>query len=210
MDFVRGLRELSKEELAEFGEEYASASSSVHMPNQPRNIAIFASCNHSTISMVRSEMETKVDNQIVGEYDVVVNCSGLGARKLVGDEKLIPSRGQVVRVRAPAVHHFFMDDDDYILINRDFVILGSTHDQDQDSRSHCQRGNFEEDHREEHQDIPRTAERDSGLSQGRPSSLQRRDQTGERREENDEWKTDVDNPQLRSRWIRNHTLSGIC
>lgn len=72
------------------------------------------------------------EHPISEDYDIVVNCSGLGARRLCGDEKvrsnlkipqhlslilqLIPSRGQVVRVKAPAVHHFFMDDDDYILL----------------------------------------------------------------------------------------------
>jgi len=31
-------------------------------------------------------------------YDLIINCSGLGARKLVADETVTPIRGQVYRV----------------------------------------------------------------------------------------------------------------
>ena len=36
-------------------------------------------------------------------YDVIINCTGLGARKLVGDTSLHPVRGQIVLVHAPQV-----------------------------------------------------------------------------------------------------------
>lgn len=32
------------------------------------------------------------------DYGVVVNCSGIGAKQLVGDTELKPIRGQVLRV----------------------------------------------------------------------------------------------------------------
>lgn len=32
------------------------------------------------------------------KYDAVINCTGLGAKKLVGDYKLVPIRGQVFKV----------------------------------------------------------------------------------------------------------------
>ncbi|XP_046364609.1 D-aspartate oxidase-like [Haliotis rufescens] len=41
-----------------------------------------------------------------GQYDVVVNCAGLGAKALTGDEKLQPMRGQIMRVAAPWVKHY--------------------------------------------------------------------------------------------------------
>jgi D-amino-acid oxidase len=40
---------------------------------------------------------------IVGEDAVVVNCSGLGARELVGDNAVHPVRGQIVRVANPGL-----------------------------------------------------------------------------------------------------------
>ena len=36
--------------------------------------------------------------QFVGQCDVLVNCSGLSSRYLFGDEKIIPVRGQTLRV----------------------------------------------------------------------------------------------------------------
>ena len=32
-------------------------------------------------------------------YAIVVNCTGLGARKLTGDHRLVPIRGQIFQVR---------------------------------------------------------------------------------------------------------------
>lgn len=42
-------------------------------------------------------------------FDVVVNCSGLGSRQLVGDAKIFPVRGQLLKVQAPWVKHFIRD-----------------------------------------------------------------------------------------------------
>lgn len=36
-------------------------------------------------------------------YDVIVNCTGLGARELVGDTAVYPVRGQMVEVRGPCI-----------------------------------------------------------------------------------------------------------
>lgn len=42
-------------------------------------------------------------------FDIVVNCSGLGSRQLVGDLKIFPVRGQLLKVQAPWVKHFIRD-----------------------------------------------------------------------------------------------------
>lgn len=47
-----------------------------------------------------------------GDYDVVINCSGLGAKKLVNDDKVKPVRGQVIRVEAPWIYQVLLDDSD--------------------------------------------------------------------------------------------------
>jgi D-amino-acid oxidase len=73
----------------------------------------------------------------VGDADptlrAVVNCTGLGARALLGDEQLIPVRGQVVRVRNPGLDSFVLDDRDphlptYVIPRGDDCILGGTAD----------------------------------------------------------------------------------
>ena len=62
-----------------------------------------------------------------GPFDAVVDCSGLGAGALVGDSKVYPIRGQIMRVRAPWVTHHYSDHDGfYIIPNRNSVVLGGT------------------------------------------------------------------------------------
>lgn len=47
---------------------------------------------------------------LAADFDVIINCTGLGARDLVGDREMQPIRGQIVRVRAPWLREIVMDD----------------------------------------------------------------------------------------------------
>ena len=72
---------------------------------------------------------------LAGEARVVVNCAGLGARKLVGDHSVRPIRGQVLRVTNPGLETFFLDEDDpegvtYVVPRSRDCILGGTADED--------------------------------------------------------------------------------
>lgn len=65
--------------------------------------------------------------------DVVVDCSGLGARELAGDASVVPVRGQVVLVAAPGVARAYVDDEDpagpaYVIPRRDDCVVGGTAD----------------------------------------------------------------------------------
>ncbi|HLV98922.1 MAG TPA: FAD-dependent oxidoreductase [Ktedonobacterales bacterium] len=69
------------------------------------------------------------------ESQVVVNCTGLGARELVGDRDIHPSRGKVVRIRQRDFHQVILDDDDrssmaYIIPRIDDIVLGGTDEED--------------------------------------------------------------------------------
>ncbi|XP_063699276.1 D-aspartate oxidase [Culicoides brevitarsis] len=58
-------------------------------------------------------------------YDVIVNCTGLGSKYLCNDYKLVPIRGQVFKVQAPWVKMaFFGDYDTYIIPGFRSVTLG--------------------------------------------------------------------------------------
>jgi len=47
----------------------------------------------------------KMLHQLAEEgYDLIINCSGLGARELVADETMTPIRGQVYRVIDPPIY----------------------------------------------------------------------------------------------------------
>ena len=69
--------------------------------------------------------------EAAGGARVVVNCSGLGARGLVGDASLAPIRGQVVRVRNPGLERFVLDEANpegvtYVIPRSADCVLGGT------------------------------------------------------------------------------------
>ena len=60
---------------------------------------------------------------------LIVNCAGLGAGQLVGDSSVFPVAGHIVKVRAPGLHHFFMDSENttYIFPRTHDCIVGGTY-----------------------------------------------------------------------------------
>jgi D-amino-acid oxidase len=67
--------------------------------------------------------------------DVVVNCSGVGARRLTGDPDIRPMRGQVAYVRTRERLRFMVDETGpnalaYVLPRPDVVVLGGTAEED--------------------------------------------------------------------------------
>ena len=69
------------------------------------------------------------------EADVVVNCSGVGARGLAGDPAVRPVRGQVAYVRVREQLRFLVDETGpnalaYVLPRPDVVVLGGTAEED--------------------------------------------------------------------------------
>ncbi|XP_063627323.1 D-amino-acid oxidase [Cydia splendana] len=71
---------------------------------------------------------TSLRDPVLGDYDVVVNCTGLGARDLVSDSGVFPVRGQVIRVDAPWQNDTVLDKSSghYIIPNAETVVLGGT------------------------------------------------------------------------------------
>jgi D-amino-acid oxidase len=72
------------------------------------------------------------------EGATVVNCAGLGARELVGDRDLHPSRGQVARIRANGFARAVLDDHGpnavaYIVPRTHDIVLGGTDDEGNES-----------------------------------------------------------------------------
>lgn len=56
-------------------------------------------------------------------FDVVVNCTGLGAKELCNDRKLQPLRGQIIKVYAPWIKTVFYGDyDTYIIPGFDGIV----------------------------------------------------------------------------------------
>ncbi|XP_060062726.1 D-aspartate oxidase-like [Ylistrum balloti] len=75
----------------------------------------------------------KIQNlsELYGQFDVVVNCTGLGSRELLGDKEIFPVRGHLIRVRAPWIKQWvYTDDDTYFVTNGDYVVLGGMRQKD--------------------------------------------------------------------------------
>lgn len=79
----------------------------------------------------RLERRVEAVEELAG-HDVVVNCTGLGAKALFGDDSCYPVRGHVLRVRAPWVRHYTNsenapgEESTYIIPNSETVVLGGT------------------------------------------------------------------------------------
>lgn len=49
-------------------------------------------------------------------YNFVINCTGFGAKWLCNDNKLVPLRGQVYKVKAPWIKMFYYGDYDTVFL----------------------------------------------------------------------------------------------
>jgi len=73
-------------------------------------------------------------DELIDQYEIVVNCSGYGAKEICGDTLIRPIRGQMIRVRAPWIKHFYYTDDNcYLIPNTDTIVLGGTRQVDDDN-----------------------------------------------------------------------------
>ncbi|XP_029900288.1 D-aspartate oxidase-like [Myripristis murdjan] len=65
--------------------------------------------------------------QELSGYDIIVNCSGLGSKTLVGDTQMHPIRGQILKVQAPWLKHFIDENGKtYIYPGIHSVTIGGT------------------------------------------------------------------------------------
>ena len=73
--------------------------------------------------------QRKVSSIAELEDDIVINCTGLGSRDLLGDEGMFPVSGHVCRVRAGWVGNMMADNREqtwaYVIPNTETVVLGS-------------------------------------------------------------------------------------
>jgi D-amino-acid oxidase len=88
-----------------------------------------ARLERSGVRVVVGEVASLHD--VLAAHDVVVDCTGLGARALCSDRELFPIRGQIVRVADPGVETVTLDEDDpggiaYVVPRGDDCVLGGT------------------------------------------------------------------------------------
>lgn len=65
------------------------------------------------------------------DFDIVINCTALGARILCNDEKVIPVRGQVALLQPIPQQTIFLDNElpTYIVPRKDAIIIGGTYEE---------------------------------------------------------------------------------
>lgn len=80
-------------------------------------------------TFIQKKLSTLEDVALVADdrgFDAIVNCCGIGAYSLLGDEEMYPIRGQVIRVKAPWMNNCWFFGKSYIIPNVDTVVLGGT------------------------------------------------------------------------------------
>ncbi|XP_037027923.1 D-aspartate oxidase [Bradysia coprophila] len=72
--------------------------------------------------------EKRINNfdELDQDYDLIINCTGMGAKLLANDRKVRPIRGQVHRVEASWIFQSTQNDVNYIIPNVGSVVLGGT------------------------------------------------------------------------------------
>ena len=80
--------------------------------------------------VVVRELQTREEIAALPE-SLIFNCTGLGARKLMGDQTLIPVRGQLeILLPQPEVDYCYEGMGGYMFPRRDGIILGGTFEHD--------------------------------------------------------------------------------
>lgn len=126
-DIVLGFRKMTEAELKqfpqyEFGQAFTTlkCETSAYLPWLEKRI------KRSGGLLLTRRIEDLWELQ--PSFDIVVNCSGLGSRRLVGDATVSPVRGQVLQAQAPWVKHFIRDGGGltYVYPGTSYVTLGGS------------------------------------------------------------------------------------
>ncbi|GFN92218.1 D-aspartate oxidase-like [Plakobranchus ocellatus] len=66
-------------------------------------------------------------DEVIDDYDLIMNCAGLRGGELASDPNVHPVRGHIVRVWAPWIKHFIhTDDTHYFLPQSESAAIGGT------------------------------------------------------------------------------------
>jgi len=135
-DIVFGLREMSKEELSAINRLTGKHESGLEMLTftaEPVRFMPYLMKEFQAKGGIIKRTRVTDLNNLLTEYDCVVNSTGAEARSLTGDLEIKPLRGQVMRVHAPWIRTVVLDDLDdgnYVIANQESVVVGGTHQLD--------------------------------------------------------------------------------
>lgn len=122
-------RYAAQEELLQFPGNWKYGSYSKSLITRGRTYlpwALKRLKRHPNLTVVKKYVNSL--RELESEFDVIVNCSGLGAADICKDPFVIPIRGQVMKVEAPSVDKFYLAGRSYIIPSGHGVAtLGGTH-----------------------------------------------------------------------------------
>ena len=127
MPLAKNFRRLGKGEISDIytsGWEYDSLlfDTTVYLP------WLVSQLNKKGIEMKQSEVKSFED--VLPDFDLVVNCTGLGAKALCNDNQLYPIRGQVLRIAPNGFDKVVQDENDdslvYVVPRLNDIIIGGT------------------------------------------------------------------------------------
>jgi D-amino-acid oxidase len=77
------------------------------------------------------QKEIKDFSELTNNFDLVINCSALGARELCKDESIIPVRGQVALLSPRNNLPIYLDNEKplYVVPRKDAIIVGGTYEE---------------------------------------------------------------------------------
>ena len=125
---VPDFRRASRDELPPgYVDGYAFSAPVIEMPRYlPYLVGRFQQLGGTIV-----RREVRYLEEALADALVVVNCTGLGARTLLGDESMFPVRGEVLRVAPPPMDRFVLDENEargmaYVIPRGGDCILGGT------------------------------------------------------------------------------------
>ena len=68
------------------------------------------------VKLIKKKLDTLESFINEYDYDVVFNCLGLSNISFCNDKNMVPIRGQMIRVNAPWIKHFYYTDDNCYII----------------------------------------------------------------------------------------------
>ncbi|CAD5116697.1 DgyrCDS5556 [Dimorphilus gyrociliatus] len=101
-DIVYQFRELSNEELKTIS--YGYFITTVVLDPSIYLKYLEASLRKNGTELIKAQVNSL--EELSNDFDIIVNCSGLGSQKLANDSDLYPVKGQVLKVEAPWMKHF--------------------------------------------------------------------------------------------------------
>ncbi|XP_078604985.1 D-amino-acid oxidase-like [Branchiostoma floridae x Branchiostoma japonicum] len=116
-DIVVGFRHVTPWELTNLFPGYKQGWFYTAFICQPRDFLPWAKKRLTRRGVTFVQRKVNTLEELAPHYDVVVNCSGVGATKLAEDKAVSASRGQVMRVKAPWLRYFVETDGKHPVID---------------------------------------------------------------------------------------------